>query len=302
MKQMEEVRAIANAILYEGYMLYPYRRSALKNQRPGWSFGTLVPPAYAAANPGESATMGAEVLARTTADARVTVEARFLQLNAPESNAAIERTVEKQAVSGELMACRRETQFNFPSPADSEKPPISGMLELSAERINEDVLKIKLNLHNDSVLESECPRRDEILPQSLVAAHALVFIENGEFVSLLDPPESLLAQAAACHQSGVFPVLTGDARRRNAVLLSPIILYDYPQIAPESRGDFFDSFEIDEMLTLRVLTLSDAEKNEVRSSGEHGLQILRRAESMMPEEILKLHGAYREPESKKEEQ
>ncbi len=45
---------------------------------------------------------------------------------------------------------------------------------------------------------------------------------------------------------------------------SPIILYDYPQIAPESAGDFFDSTEMDEMLTLRIMTLTDDEKSDMR--------------------------------------
>ena len=49
------------------------------------------------------------------------------------------------------------------------------------------------------------------------------------------------------------------------MLCSPIILYDYPKIAPESAGDFFDGTEMDEMLTLRVLTLTDAEKQEMRN-------------------------------------
>ena len=49
------------------------------------------------------------------------------------------------------------------------------------------------------------------------------------------------------------------------MLCSPIILYDYPQSAPESEGDFFDGTEMDEMLTLRVLTLTDAEKQEMRA-------------------------------------
>ena len=48
------------------------------------------------------------------------------------------------------------------------------------------------------------------------------------------------------------------------MLCSPIILYDYPKIAPESEGDYFDGTEMDEMLTFRVLTLTDAEKQEIR--------------------------------------
>ena len=36
------VEQIANAVLYEGYILYPYRASALKN-RCRWTIGGLVP-------------------------------------------------------------------------------------------------------------------------------------------------------------------------------------------------------------------------------------------------------------------
>ena len=52
------------------------------------------------------------------------------------------------------------------------------------------------------------------------------------------------------------------------LLCSPIILYDYPQIAPESAGDFYDATEMDEMLTLRVMTLTDDEKNEMRRADD----------------------------------
>jgi hypothetical protein len=39
---------IAAAILYEGYILYPYRPTAIKN-RQRWNFGTLYPRVYAEA-------------------------------------------------------------------------------------------------------------------------------------------------------------------------------------------------------------------------------------------------------------
>ena len=52
----------------------------------------------------------------------------------------------------------------------------------------------------------------------------------------------------------------GDAA---AMLASPIILYDQPQIAPESAGNLFDSTEIDEILALRILTLTDEEKADL---------------------------------------
>ncbi len=78
------------------------------------------------------------------------------------------------------------------------------------------------------------------------------------------------------------------------MLSSPIILYDYPQIAPESPGSLFDGTEIDEILSLRILTMTDAEKDEMRRCDERTRQILERTESMPPEQFMKLHGVLRE--------
>ena len=85
-------------------------------------------------------------------------------------------------------------------------------------------------------------------------------------------------------------MLVGESGRRDTMLGSPIILYDYPQIAPESAGDLFDSTEIDEILTLRILTLTDEEKDEMRRSDERARRILERLESSPPEHLLELHG------------
>ena len=49
-------------------------------------------------------------------------------------------------------------------------------------------------------------------------------------------------------------MLVGEEGERDTMLSSPIILYDYPQIAPESPGSLFDGTEIDEILSLRILT------------------------------------------------
>jgi hypothetical protein len=77
------------------------------------------------------------------------------------------------------------------------------------------------------------------------------------------------------------------------MLSSPIILYDYPQIAPESPGDLFDGTEIDEILALRILTLTEGEKDEMRRSDERSRQILERTETMPAEHFMKLHGVLR---------
>ena len=77
------------------------------------------------------------------------------------------------------------------------------------------------------------------------------------------------------------------------MLSSPIILYDYPQIAPESAGNLFDSTEIDEILSLRILTLTEDEKREMRESDARSREILERTEAMPEEQFMKLHGALR---------
>ena len=75
---------VAAAVLYEGYLLYPYRRSALKN-RQRWPFGALYPRGWAEAN-GERSSMHTEVLVR--GDARVEASLRWLEVRGSE---AVER-------------------------------------------------------------------------------------------------------------------------------------------------------------------------------------------------------------------
>ncbi len=130
--------------------------------------------------------------------------------------------------------------------------------------------------------------------RSLISAHTILGVRNGEFVSLLDPPEAWNEAAAACVNVGVWPVLVGEPGRRDAMLSSPIILYDHPQVAPESPGDFFDGAEIDEMLTLRILTLTDDEKRSMAAVDRHARELLERTEAMGMEAMLGLHGAVRE--------
>ena len=77
------------------------------------------------------------------------------------------------------------------------------------------------------------------------------------------------------------------------MISSPIILYDYPKIAPESPGDLFDAAEIDEILSLRILAMTDQEKREMRHVDEQARRILERTETLPAEQFLKMHGALR---------
>ena len=171
---------------------------------------------------------------------------------------------------------------------------ITGRITLSASRLKEDLYKIALEVANEgSVADPGTASRDCALMRSLLSAHSILSVERGEFVSLLDTPEELKEFAAQCKNVGSWPVLAGEQDQRYVMLSSPIILYDYPQIAPESAGNLFDGTEIDEILALRILTLTEAEKREMRDSDERARQILERTESLPEEQFLKLHGVLR---------
>jgi hydrogenase maturation protease len=162
---------------------------------------------------------------------------------------------------------------------------------VQANLVGRDLYKIRVSVCNTSSCDTA--HRDEALTQSLVSTHSIIGIQGGEFVSLLDPPDELRDFTAACQNVGTWPVLVGEDGQRDSMLSSPIILYDYPQIAPESPGALFDGTEIDEILTLRILTLTDDEKREISRSDERARQILERTESMPAEQFMKMHGVAR---------
>src|SRR5579862_9386926 len=78
----ETVEKIADAVLYEGYMLYPYRPSNVKN-RQRWTFGGLYPASYAERN-GDSSRLHAEVLVKPSDGLTLEIHVRFLHLMAEE--------------------------------------------------------------------------------------------------------------------------------------------------------------------------------------------------------------------------
>jgi hydrogenase maturation protease len=141
--------------------------------------------------------------------------------------------------------------------------------------------------------DSHLLSREDALLRSLLSAHTVLGVSGGEFISQIDPPQELQREASQCKNVGTWPVMVGEQSARDSMLSSPIILYDYPQIAPESQGDLFDGTEIDEILALRILTLSDDEKCEIRQSDARARDVLERTESMPAEHFMKLHGVLR---------
>jgi hypothetical protein len=314
----DDVEKIAAAILYEGYILYPYRPTAIKN-RQRWNFGTLYPRIYAEAQrPEEPYRLVAECLVEGDANSSLEVKVNFLQLvrqqrkftHAPANDPgelsdpslawdeAVERTSEHSSLSmGMLAAGPLRFQLKIGSGNLSgieEGQRLEAILTVIAEFLPTGAYKLHLELENVSPLPSGCmAKREEALPRSFVSAHVLLGVNGGSFVSLFDPPEIHRESPATCKNVGVFPVLAGEEPDRSMMLCSPIILYDYPKIAPESAGDFFDGTEMDEMLTLRVLTLTDEEKLEMRNGDPRARAILERTEGLTAESMLKAHGVVR---------
>jgi hypothetical protein len=287
----DRVEKIADAVLYEGYLLYPYRSSAVKNQQR-FNFGVLYPREYCAQNPGSDACeMQVECLVHGSAAATVEIKIRFLQL--------VEREGRQEGVERDVCmpACGMHSPLRQKIVFDAglegcRSEPLDAELELGATRIADNLYRLTLGIRNTAAL-AEGTGRDEVLLRSLVSVHSIFEVKDGGFVSLLDPPDEFRHAAEGCHNIGCWPVLVGDEGQLDRMLAAPIILYDYPQIAPESSGDLFDGTEIDEILALRILTLSDAEKREVRDGDERARRILERTEMLPPEHFQKLHGAQR---------
>ena len=284
----EAVEKVANAVLYEGYMLYPYRPSSTKNQQR-WNFGTLYPQAFAQAQlPAEAFSLQAECLVEATAEARLSVRVRFLHLDPQQAKAdtwveGVERDSKIELSIAELLE-RSQTIEIRPG-------PLLGRLTLTAAARDRGLVRLTIQLAN--VTPVECATRKEAVLFAFSSAHLLLGVDAGRFVSMLDPPAAFATNVSECHNLGVFPVLVGSQGSFDRMLCSPIILYDYPQVAPESAGDFFDGTEMDEMLSLRVLTMTDQEKAEMKSADARSRDLLERTETLPAEHMMKLHGAIR---------
>jgi hypothetical protein len=329
---VDAVKKIAEAVLYEGYILWPYRRSAKKNQQR-WTFGGVHPRAYSEAR-GEDDPwiMQTQCLVLGDEESTIEVKVRFLhvverkvgrksgetldfvdelrvggELYLPWDEAA-ERAV---AVGGlKLSELESPRRVGIDIPGGSRGEPLAdstgevvgalvrswrtlcGTVEVEAEPLREGLFRVTVRITNTTSWRGE--DRESTLKQTFVSTHTALEVEGGEFVSLMDPPGELREVAQGCKNIKMWPVLVGEEGERNKLLSAPIILYDHPQIAPESPGDLFDGTEIDQMLIMNVLTLTDEEKEEMRASDPRAREILERCESLSPEELMNLHGTIRE--------
>ena len=284
----DAIDRLARAVLYEGYLLYPYRGSAVKN-RLRFNFGTLYPESWTEGR-GERSLLQTEVLVRG-AEPRVEGAARFLHLvETPSPSGPWQQGREREVALPSRPGIERFSFF----PEEDGQERLDGSIELSSTRLERDLHRVRVRLRNEGVLDPAASR-EAALRRALVSAHLLLGVRHGELVSLLEPPEEAAEAAAGCRNIGCWPVLVGAPGVRDTMLASPIILYDYPAVAPESPGDLFDAAEIDEILSLRILTMTDEEKREARATDPRARAVLDRTEALSPADLIRLHGTLREP-------
>ncbi|PJN29143.1 hypothetical protein [Kitasatospora sp. CB02891] len=332
-RRFAQARQIADAVLFEGYVLYPYRASAAKN-RLRWQFGVLVPPGWGE-DSGEHSHQRTECLMEPRPGDRLAVELRFLR--------AQRRTVERALPGGgfepveeleladrllvpwdEGVEERIELLLPVPEPAEGAVHPfhllvgedieilyeedvpigrlvrrresVEGVLRLTARAVPGPyaVQRLTVVVENTTVrTAAPADGREAALPHSLVSTHLLLGLDRGSFLSVTDPPEWAREAVAQCRNEHTWPVLAGPPGRCRVLLSSPIILEDHPSIAPESPGALYDATEIDEILALRTAALTDREKREARGTDERAGAVIDLADSMPPEVLERLHGAVR---------
>ncbi|MER2224631.1 MAG: hypothetical protein ABS976_23875, partial [Rhodococcus sp. (in: high G+C Gram-positive bacteria)] len=330
-----DVRAVADAVLYEGYLLYPYRAGSAKNQSR-WQFGVLGPPGAAEVGVGEEPSMSAQCLLGEfeRSGVEVTATVRFLhhqsrtveRLGAGGAWIPVDRLVvdgcesiswdeatESESALGpwgldELEAGVEET-FCAAGVVDGEtlsdsrgrvvgrivrtRLPVNGRVAVSASPGGgRTVMSVKV-MNTTSI---DARDKGTATAQSMLGTHVILNSTGSRFLSLFEEPD----HSEPLRQNRCYPVLAGIADSTHhgtsaTVLVSPIILYDFPEIAPQSEGSLFDSTEIDEILTLRILAMTDEEKAVARATDSKAADIIDRCERLTDDDLAGLHGVLRDP-------
>ncbi|MFM1722652.1 hypothetical protein ABEU20_001210 [Rhodococcus sp. PAM 2766] len=335
---LTRVRSVADAVLYEGYLLYPYRSTSGKNQSR-WQFGVLGPVGAVDRGVGEDAAMRVEcVLDRGVDDAVVEPVLRFLQLqvrtaeslgpagyeSVPELtldgrrwvswDEAVEIEIPLGAATVAELLSGTTVDVSAPGGSDVEQLgptarlvrqrfPVRAEVSLGAAT-DRGALRVGIEVRNAATLDAvdrpDVATKDTAIRHSLIGAHLIVSATGTRFVSLVDPPAEFAPAVDGCRQYRCHPVLAGEPDpgapgTSDVILASPIILYDHPEVAKESGGNLFDATEIDEILTLRIMTLTDDEKAQARATDPRAAEIIDRCDDMSPAEMARLHGALRDP-------
>jgi hypothetical protein len=290
---LDHARALADAVMMEGYALYPYRASAPKN-RYRWTFGVLAPRAWSESGGCEAWWLEAQVLV-AGAPERIAGQLRFFQIErrADRWDEGIVRTVDFEVPAHEGAV---PFAFEAAASADRERRALTGRIAMRREPVAaaRRLVRVAIRVENTTPWHDPGASREQAIASAFASTHVVLGVTGGELVSAIDPPAWAMEAAAACTSVRTYPVLVGPPGSRDAVLTAPFIMADHPQLAPESTGDLCDATEIDELLLLRTRTLTDDEKREARATDPRAARIVDRAEALAHEAFARLHGTSRD--------
>ena len=319
----DRTRAVADAVLYEGYLLYPYRGTSSKNQSR-WQFGVLGPRGAAAAGLGEDDSIAAQFL--VDGAQAITLVVRFLQLQHRRAEREFsgggfvpvdklttrsgswltwDEAAECEMAFGPLAFDDPAQQWTLPvvaaaaaeiEPVDGgrlvrERREVNGVLTVSSEP-DGALRRVLVRISNVGAAATD---KNDSIARSMIGTHLIAEVVGGQFVSLLEPPAAAADAVSRCQQHRCFPVLAGAPGSQDMLLVSPIILYDHPEVAEQSDTALYDCTEIDEILTLRVMTMTDEEKAQARATDPRAAQIIDQCDAMSPDAMARLHGVLRDP-------
>jgi hypothetical protein len=266
----DHLEELLESLLWEGYALYPYTPGATKNATPT-PFGIVYPPVYAATLQSTFDHLELRCVVRAPADAVLGAEVRFLAAAGERHQADAHRVGLPGAMAGALAGrpARKEVSVGGLT---------VGMALETTPLLEQDEYEVVLRVDNLTLVSSGLDRAGA-LRRSLISTHPMLRVTGGRFVSPLERP---------CGSVNTFPVLATDAD--DVVLGAAIVLPEHPRLAPESLGGLFDSTEIEEALLLHVRTLSDEEREEIERQDPAVREMIARAASATPQDIVALHG------------
>jgi hypothetical protein len=268
-------RSVADAVLDEGHVLYPYRASAMKN-RMRWQFGILGPPSLEHQAGAEASWCRTRAVARAEAGATLTVAVRWLQpLDVGNGGWQGSTLIDASwaVTAGAAPLCRHHAGTEIT--VETESHP-DGWLVVQVDVRNAD----------EGPGAPDGSDRSAVLARSRVGVHVMLAIDPGRFVSSVDPPERARALVDPADNIRTWPVLVGAS----TMLSCPVILYDQPALAPEVDSRSCDSLEIEELLALRVATLTPAERREAATTDPVAAALVARHANVDAETQWALHG------------
>jgi hypothetical protein len=319
--RLEAAHAIADAVLVEGYALYPYRASAPKN-RYRWTFGALAPRAWSEAGGCEPWWLEAQVLVAGS-PSRIAAQLRFFHIERRRTEDARAREVallddgDRLAVAWDegivetidvdiplhdhcehvfALDALHEVEPHGTGRLIRERRPLAGRIVLRHEPVgaNQPLARVAIRIENTTPFADVTAPCHAAIASAFASTHLLIGVDGGALLSAIAPPAWAASAAATCTSTRTYPILVGPPGSSDVMLAAPFVMPDHPQVAPESAGDLCDATEIDELLVLRTRTLTDDEKRCARATDRRVAEMIDRSDALPDEWLARLHGANRE--------